>query len=600
MAFFHKKDRNNAWAVADFEREREHLTNFVKTKIVPLIDDNECRIILIRAPVKSGKREIVEYISQRDAVHSGPHHRVHAFVSAWHRTADDVQRGELEIHNMKVFSITTLAKSAACVEWIRERIVEGKRVVIHLDECDYGAGDRQILGNIYKSVRTVEGVTVLLYSATPQEVIFSGEVYPDEDEFQNMVDDIHCAGEKIEYAPPPGYCGPARFLDEGLVFDAMPFFTTSNDKMELTHHGATIMRDLRNNIGVHPQRNVLVLRLSYSNIGGKRGARKDSKAIYQFLQHAGGCAELGDALIIVDKSENTLHYDGVLIGSIQWSSNIYWDSIIAGRPIILVIDQTASRSTEFACHNRIFAYHDFRNTVVFTTISQAQERINHYDVRYGGLQPIRIYCHRKTMELSAGRINYSTYMSNEWKKQKIHSRTQKMLKLEGDRYLIKKTTDGKIHPDYNEPLSWEDADRALQGLGCHTDAKVSARVKGTYRAVKCYAAEFIPCDGTAAGWEHARQQLNIRFPDHLFQNPFFKSRAKGLAKDGRYMGCLREWRVFDFAKDIVPQSGWGVTGPRLTICYKAAVLGLALRYDTGQKDSDNTLATFKSMYCPRY
>ena len=91
-----KKDHQHAWSVAVFESERPHLTTFVRENLLSLLDDEECSRVLIRAPVKSGKREFAEYLAQRDhSIHSG---RVHAFLSAWHRAADLNQRKELELH----------------------------------------------------------------------------------------------------------------------------------------------------------------------------------------------------------------------------------------------------------------------------------------------------------------------------------------------------------------------------------------------------------------------------------------------------------------------------------------------------------------------
>ena len=56
-----KKDAEHAWSVADFEMERPHLTMFVREKLLVLLDNDVCRRVFIRAPVKSGKREIVEW-----------------------------------------------------------------------------------------------------------------------------------------------------------------------------------------------------------------------------------------------------------------------------------------------------------------------------------------------------------------------------------------------------------------------------------------------------------------------------------------------------------------------------------------------------------
>ena len=71
------------WSVSTFERLRPHLTGFVRESVLPLLEDPHCRRILLRAPVKCGKREIVEYIATRDLINHST--RVHAFLSAWHR-----------------------------------------------------------------------------------------------------------------------------------------------------------------------------------------------------------------------------------------------------------------------------------------------------------------------------------------------------------------------------------------------------------------------------------------------------------------------------------------------------------------------------------
>jgi hypothetical protein len=119
-----RKDSSHAWSVADFEAQRPELTVFVREELIPLLDHSECRRILIRAPVKSGKREIVEYVATRD--HSQHPHRVHVFISAWYRTADEEQRLELMIHNMRVFSLTTISKAEETNRWIQSHIASGK------------------------------------------------------------------------------------------------------------------------------------------------------------------------------------------------------------------------------------------------------------------------------------------------------------------------------------------------------------------------------------------------------------------------------------------------------------------------------------------
>jgi len=575
------KDHEHAWSVANFESERPHLTNFVREKLLPLLDDAECRRVLIRAPVKSGKREFAEYLAQRDySTHLG---RVHAFLSAWHRAADLNQRKELELHNMDVFSMSSKEKADACIGWVQTHIDAGKQVVLHLDECDFGAGARQIMGRVYTRFRENDSATFVLYSATPQEVLFSGEVgEKGDEEFEELVEEIRQTGATVKYDPPAGYCGPARFLDEDLIMDAQPFFAMAAGGIRLTPQGTQIVTDFRAALRENPSRNIIVLRLS-----GGDGRGKDNKHIYQFLSHVSGCEELDGIDIVVGKHEKDLgkgKMGRVHKEVVQWSDRTYWDRLVVGRPMIYVIDQTASRSTEFACHDRIFAYHDFRNTVVFTTVCQAQERNNHYEQRYGGFQPIRIYGHTKTFQLSAGRIDYATYMTNSWGKKKISNQ---------DTYLIKSTADDTTHPDHPQPMSLDDANRILQELASFVDVKVADRVKGRSKLVPVFGCDFIAC--TPQSFPdlalHNRVGRNVK-------NPFTVSEERGLV-EGQWQGYLRGWGVYSY-KHVSENRGWGMTSSgnpvRITICYQGDTLGIALRWKTAELAESSSLQTRNSMY----
>ena len=92
------------FSVDDFQNERKHLTKFVDNNIKPCLKNPNIGVISIQAPVKSGKREISEYISMSDYKpnNNGVYH---IFASAFHRTADDNQREELKQHKLDVHCI---------------------------------------------------------------------------------------------------------------------------------------------------------------------------------------------------------------------------------------------------------------------------------------------------------------------------------------------------------------------------------------------------------------------------------------------------------------------------------------------------------------
>ena len=281
----------------------------------------------------------------------------------------------------------------------------------------------------------------------------------------------------------------------------------------------------------------------------------------------------------------------MLFQKIDWSDKEYWDEKQTTKPIIVVIDQRCSRSTELACHDRLFAIHDYRNKVTFSTLSQAVERVNHYSDRYGGeFQPIRVYTHKKTLELSARRISYDDYlMAPEWEAKKVDVRNGL-----GDVFNIRRSSGShENHPTYPVPLTKEQSVRALQEIYCLSKVDLSKRVIGGITHTKEYAAEFKPCDKTT--FATVKAELDARFTKN-FQNPFVHSEAAGL-ENGRWKGQLRGWRVLEFADDIKPKPGCGTeAGPRVTICYDNGVLGVSVRYATGRMTEKNTLVTCKSIY----
>ena len=584
--------------MATFETLRPHLTAFVNSSVIPLLEDTHCRRIILRAPVKCGKREMVEYIAMRDLVAQPT--RIHAFLSAWHRAADEDQRAELATQNLRVFSITTQKKVDECLRALQLNLSKGKRIVLHLDECDHGTGAKQMLSQVWEKVREHERITNILYSATPQEVLFSGEV--DDEEHRAMMEEIIEDSHHVEYTPPAGYCGPVRFLQEGLVQEAIPFFYKEGESYRLSAQGLQIVADLKESIVAAPVRNLVVLRLSYSDLGGKQGERKQNKSIHQFLGHLSSFPELAGFSVVVDKGEGSIRYAGVRSHKIEWSSRGYWDDLATGKPILLVIDQTSSRSTEWACHDRIFATHDFRNVIQYSTISQAQERVNHYEQRYGSFQRIRVYGHIKTFKLSAGQINYGTYLNHEWQARKVDVR-----RAEGgaELYRVKAAAaPHALHPKCPEGgLSVVATDRLLQELGCYADVSVSARVVGTVRDRVTSTSVWRKVGlGEAAwaafleAWKHDPENTYGVETRQGTTNPFIESAKVGKV-GGKWQGYLRSWRVLDYDADVL-NDGWGINERnhrRAFICYRGGELGVAIKWKTGVRREDS-LRAYKSMY----
>jgi hypothetical protein len=603
------KSSQNPWAVADFEKNRPQLTEFVKDEIIPYIDNPRYRRILIRGPVKSGKRDITEYIAKRDE--STKPRRVHAYISSFVRKADSDQRDEMKKHNLAVFPILNRKNVEECIKWIKKQLEDGKEVVLHLDECDFGAGYRQLLSKIYREFRINTKVKMVLYSATPEEVLHSGEVdnededededeYEDEDE-DELLEEFKTYGKVVIYNPPPEFCGPGKFLDAGLVKDATPFYRIKKDgKLELTEQGRDIVTRMLEEMKNGSKRNMLMLRLSASDIKGTGDSRKDNKDMYKFAKGWKDIPELRGFIVMADKDEDNKYLSDVMTSTIKYSDREYWKLLSSEHPVIITYDQTSSRSTEWKMHDRIFATHDYRNTITYSVVVQAQERTNHYigpNSIYPEFQQIEIYGHKKTFELSAGRSSIKEYLKNDWHSKKIDKRVAKKKKLEGPHYQL--YYKNRIPPEYPNPLPEDQCNKILQDKGCFADVNISPRVSSSIDDKPVYKVKFYKCTKDTFSNDDIKDkypEFKELYPEHNFKNPFIKSEEEGL-DDDKYQGFLRVWKVWDY-KDIEEnEPGFGAKKkPRLTICYKDGVLGVAVRYKTNEMEEVGTVETVKSMY----
>ena len=343
------------WSVAKFEHDRVHLCNFLKGPARAI--EQGKRRILIRAPVKSGKRQMVEYLAMRD--NASHQTRKHVFLTNWHRTADEEQREELRCYGIAVFSGITGKKKEDYNKKIREILASGSQVtiIIHIDECDHGSGIRQAMSDIWRMWREDERIIFVLYSATPEEVIYSREITDGassengDDDDEEMIEEFG-EGVRFDYVPPNTFCGPARFIDAGLVFESRPFFEVHHQPhsagapqpppfFRLTAQGREIISDLRRAIITEPRRNVLILRLSYGAIG--------NKAIYQFLRNRIMFPELDGCKIVVDKDEKISGIHATK-EKIQWSNEEFWDLKAIGIPIIIVISDVEAFASRKSTH----------------------------------------------------------------------------------------------------------------------------------------------------------------------------------------------------------------------------------------------------------
>ena len=645
---FISEEPKKPWSVDQFENYRTYMTHFVRQEITPLINERNNLKILIHGQVKVGKREIVEYIALRDINNAN---RIHIFISAFHRKSDENQRTELEDHGITVFSIYDKKKQRDAIEFISDHILPNITIIIHWDECDYGTGEHQSLAQIYSQFRENPNIIHILYSATPEEFLYSKEISTTEAESNNIVSDIYETGIVKQYVPPPGYCGAKKFLDEGLVTDAMPFFDSSSSSTSicLTDQGKEIVNNAKKYVKKYDRdisrlkldladaeddedtdkiaefsakvknikcRNIIVLRVSYKNGDDDDDVESDDvdnatqpcKAIYEFLKNVHKVKDLEGTIIYADKhdvktNKNLKGVQNVIITQIEWSNKNFWNSIRKDQVVIITHDQTSTRSTEWKCHDRIFATHDYRKRITFNAYSQAILRSAHYEQTYHEFQRIQIYGHLKTLLFLDGRIPVDEYLNNDWISRKVP-------KSDPPKYRIKNIVN--VHAELPislggglpnpEGYSLEVAQRMLLQLGCtnNGDTKLSQRIAGKTKKVPVIVSAFYPCE--QENKDDVVATIKLDFAHHLrgrgfnTTNLFREDKKDPLS--GNWMGYLRKYDVFTYKQ--VEDSLWGIRigaeESRITVCYKDEQVGLAIRVATGDWKQINNLETYKSMY----
>lgn len=647
------------WSVDQFEEFRPHMTEFVRNEVVPLLNGHQNLVskrLLIHGEVKVGKREIVEYIAVRDSLNTS---RIHVFISAFHRKADECQRDELENHGIHVFSIHSKKKQADAIAFIENHLNNDGSIVIHWDECDYGTGERQNLSNIYRVFKTNPMVFNILYSATPEEMLYSDDIAPSNPE-DELIADFYETGVVKRYTPPMGYCGAKKFLENNLVFQALPFFeSSSRHSIRLSEQAKTIIsqakaalrvssrlrRDLlnerddaedsndaakvaeiNNRLKQIQTRNVIVLRLSYFEGDDDDDYEEDydasesckEKAIYSFLKNSQHVEELKGVVIYADKPDVKEFKSLPNVSAdqrIQWGKRVYWENLTHEEIVIVVHDQTATRSTEWVFHDRIFATHDYRKRLTFNTIAQAQLRSAHYEQNYqGGFQPIKIYGDVKTFKFAIGLINAAEYLNSEWIIRKIPKSDPPRFRIKNE--LNANTILPNITIDVSGQLisyggsvpdpagySSEIAQKIVVQLGGTNNggSKMSQRVRGNSKKIPITRSKFYPCE------PHQKELVihsihndaeitgylgNHRFVGRTLFDHFDVERQQ-------YKGYHRKLDVF--TEDQLKNELWGIRigeeNARLTVCYNSAgQVGLLLRVATGETREVNDLEAYKSMY----
>jgi hypothetical protein len=359
--------------VAWFEGYRREIFTFVGT-ILSLLTEGK-RHILVKAPVKSGKREIVECISAIMTQY------VVKYITALNRVDVKTQKTELELYDIVTHVITAGDGLDAAVTDVSSALAAGQRVICCFDECDYGAGKNQKMSTIYSKVIDDASVVKIYFSATGQET-----------EASNV--STRADYEVLPYVPPPSYHGAKYFLEAGLVFNPAPFFEDDQGTLDVSAHGIKVIQE-----SIQSDRHIGVVRTPRAIRVGRFKDAHVRKALEKKLQSAILGGKKWEIIPVDEKDSHDWESTKTQRGYVLDTETNY----------LFVIHQTCTRGTDLKGWHRTLAFwHDQRMSerVNLNTMIQAILRPSHY----GDRQAIRMYVDERALMVEAGTLDVVEYL----------------------------------------------------------------------------------------------------------------------------------------------------------------------------------------------
>jgi hypothetical protein len=337
------------YTLAHFEKENKEVVDFVRALRAQI--DAGKRHILVKAPVKSGKRIMVEVI----AVLLGVPVR---YITSLNRKDVKSQQAELESYGVVTHVMDRKEKVAPAISDIRVHTRSG-RVVCCFDECDYGSGSKQVVSPLFAEFLDTATVVKVYFSATAHETAVSAlTARPD-----------YVA---MTYVPPATYRGAAFFLQSGLVFDPQPFFDLDDGTLSITAHARQVLCD-----SITDDRHIGIVRVAERGVPMSLFKDEDKRKV---LEAQLATTTPGREWTIKPIDEQT---------PFDWE-NARTRAGYVNHPemgnVLFVVKQTCGRGTDLkGWHPKLAFWHDARAApkANLNTTIQAFLRPSHYSPRPG-------------------------------------------------------------------------------------------------------------------------------------------------------------------------------------------------------------------------
>jgi hypothetical protein len=365
-----------------FKNKRPDQYKFV---IKQLLTTND-KYVVIQAPVKSGKRHIVEIYS---SLTNG--YNINFFISTWNRKSDHEQHERLrnDEFQIKVHTFSTKKAMDMCIKDIQhvlKSIKNSDKIILHIDEMDFGSGEKMLLSKIFEKYKLNDKVRFFLYSATCEIV---------NPEINKHIDNYKVC----KFEPPEVYYGIKNYIDDQKFYEADDFVKFVNGCPVLTDHADELLKDLvSQSKDTSNHRHVGVVRLA--GCIPKTGRNKE-QIFEAFKDLEKNITEkyLIECTFISHKDDKNC----------KWNNKDHWEKeITLGKtslPKLYILNQMAGRSTQWKCHPFLCWYHCKRSkSTPIGTIIQDQERPVYYIDSYNKNNNIKIYGDTNVALYSAGKI----------------------------------------------------------------------------------------------------------------------------------------------------------------------------------------------------
>ena len=345
-----KKPERETKPLSWYAENMTDIFSFVTKKIHANVSQGK-NYIIIPAEVKTGKRFIAQAYSAFTKPNTGESTTAHVFVSSWVRRDDDEQREELEAYfksgdgGQRVFKINSLNSRIRCIKKLTDIIAKHDKTIVHLDELDYGSGDVQHMAAVYEYCMAQEKITLICYSASYEEATISA-IVPSATEKPVV----------LRFTPPVEYRGAKWFCENHSVFDAKPFFTMNGVNTTLSESAKEILQRAKDRLSSpNPainRRKLLIIRetaafeqikdLIDKDTFPELCTTEDIRIIPQFIHST-------------KSSTMTVKWDNFR----WWKKQIEVERGTGKFLLILFIDKSSTRSTDWFCHPWLSVYHDY-------------------------------------------------------------------------------------------------------------------------------------------------------------------------------------------------------------------------------------------------